>query len=85
LSKESLLARVERIVRRVGWNTLMPRVEIRVHPERADFLLDEGFDRIAALESRFDLAVDVREDRELRLDSIRVLDDRGRDVTEKFA
>ena len=85
LSKESLLARVERIVRRVGWNTLVPRVEIRVHPERADFLLEEGFDRIAALESRFDLAVDIREDRELRLDEIRVLDDRGRDVTEKYA
>jgi hypothetical protein len=79
------MAKVERVLRRVGRNTLLPRVELQVHPSRADFLLENGFDRIQVLEDRFDVAVDVREDAKLQLDDIRVLDDRGRDVTEKFS
>jgi ribonuclease G len=85
LSPDSMMAKAERIIRRVGRNTLLPRIEVRVHADRADYLLDEGFDQIAALEGRFDLAVDVREDKELRQDDIRVLDDRGRDVSDRFA
>ncbi len=85
LSPDSMMAKAERIIRRVGRSTLLPRIEVRVHADRADYLLDEGFDQIAALEGRFDLAVDVREDKELRQDDIRVLDDRGRDVSDRFA
>ncbi len=84
LSADSMMAKTERIIRRVGRNTLLPRIEVRVHPERADYLLEEGFDRIAALEGRFDLAVDIREDKGLRQDEIRILDDRGKDVTDRF-
>ena len=84
LSEQTLLAKVERIVRRVGRNSRMKRIEVRVHPTRADFLLEEGFDRIAKLENRYDLAVDVREDRELRHDDVRVFDDRNREITAKF-
>ncbi|MCA9751557.1 MAG: Rne/Rng family ribonuclease [Gemmatimonadetes bacterium] len=84
LSEQTLLAKVERIVRRVGRSSLMPRLEVRVHPKRADFLLEEGFDRIAQLENRFDLAVDIREDRELHHDDVRVFDDRGKEITARF-
>lgn len=83
-SEQAMMAKVERIIRRVGRNSLYPRVELRVHPKRADYLLEEGFDRIAALENRFDVAVDVREDRELHHDDLKLVDDRGRDVTDKF-
>ncbi|MFN8176478.1 MAG: Rne/Rng family ribonuclease [bacterium] len=84
LSPQTMLAKIERIIRRAGRGSLMPRIEVRVHPARADFLLEEGFDRIAALENRYDVAVDVREDRDLRHDDLRVLDDRGRDITSRF-
>ncbi len=84
LSASSLLTRIERIVRRVGRNTLLQRIEIFVHPKRADYLLEDGFDNIAALENRFDIAVDIREDRGLKLDEVRLVDDRGRDVSEKY-
>jgi Ribonuclease G/E len=79
-----MMAKVERVIRRIGRNSLYPRVELRVHPKRADYLLEEGFDRIAALENRFDVAVDVRVDRELHHDDLRILDEKGRDVTDKF-
>jgi ribonuclease G len=85
LSPDSMMAKAERIIRRVGRSSLLPRVEVRVHADRADYLLEEGFDQIAALEGRFDLAVDIREDKELRQDDIRVLDDRGRDVSDRFS
>jgi len=84
LSDSSFMTRIERLLRRVGRNSMLPRVELCVHPRRADHLLEAGFDRIAALENRFDLAVDVHEDRRLLLDDIRLIDDQGRDVTEKF-
>lgn len=84
LSPETMLAKIERILRRAGRNSLLPRIEVRVHPARADYLLEEGFDRIAALENRYDVAVDVREDREMKHDDMRVLDDRGRDITNRF-
>ena len=79
-----MMAKAERIIRRIGRNTLLPRIEVRVHADRADYLLEEGFDRIAALEGRFDLAVDIREDKTLRQDEIRILDDKGKDVSERF-
>ena len=85
LDESAAFARIERIIRRLGRNTLKPRIELRVHPKRADFLLEEGFDRIAALENRYDVAVDVREDRDMRLDDLRVLDERGKDVSDRFA
>ncbi len=84
LSPETMLAKIERILRRAGRNSLLPRIEVRVHPTRADYLLEEGFDRIASLENRYDVAVDVREDREMKHDDMRVLDDRGRDITNRF-
>jgi len=84
LSAGTMLAKVERILRRAGRGSLLPRIEIRVHPARADYLLEEGFDRIAALENRYDVAVDVREDRELHHDDLRVLDDKGREITNRF-
>jgi ribonuclease G len=84
LSEDSMMAKAERIIRRIGRNTLLPRIEVRVHADRADYLLEEGFDRISALEGRFDLAVDIREDKTLRQDEIRILDDKGKDVSERF-
>ncbi|MGH2571823.1 MAG: ribonuclease E/G, partial [bacterium] len=84
LSESSLLMRIERIVRRIGRNSLLQRLEISVNPRRADFLLDAGFERIAALENRFDIAVDIREDKSLKLDEMRLADEQGRDVTEKY-
>ncbi len=85
LDENAIFARIERIIRRTGRKTLLPRIEVRVHPKRADYLLEEGFDRVAALENRYDLAVDVREDREMRMDDIRVIDDKGREISERFA
>jgi ribonuclease G len=84
LSEASFMAKVERVIRRTGRNTLLSRIELRVHPKRADHLLEEGFDRVAALENRYDIAVDVREDKELHHDDVRILDDRGKDVTDRF-
>ncbi|MGQ0722831.1 MAG: Rne/Rng family ribonuclease [Candidatus Eiseniibacteriota bacterium] len=85
LTEDAFLTRVERIVRRVGRNSMLPRIELQVHPARAHFLLEAGFDRIAAIEDRYDVACDVREDRKLHHDDIKVLDPEGREVTEKFA
>jgi ribonuclease G len=84
LSPQAMLAKIERIIRRAGRNSLMPRIEVRVHSARADYLLEEGFDRVAALENRYDVAVDVREDRDLHHDDLRILDDKGRDITARF-
>lgn len=84
LSEDSLMARVERVVRRVGRNTLTPRIELRVNPVRADFLLDRGFERIQQLEDRYDVAVDITEDGSMHLDDMKILDDRGRDITDKY-
>jgi len=83
LSEDSLMARVERVIRRVGRNTTIPRIELCVHPARADFLLDRGFERIRQLEDRYDVAVDIAEERSMHLDDLRILDDRGKDITEK--
>jgi ribonuclease G len=84
LSESALLMKVERILRRVGRNTLLSRIEIFVHPRRADYLLEEGFDRIVALENRFDIAVDVRQDWSLKLDDMKLINDRGQDISEKL-
>lgn len=84
LSDGTFLTKIERVIRRTGRNTLMPRIEVRVSPDRADYLLDAGFDRIAALENRFDIAVDVREDRSLSPDDVKVLDHKGKDITERY-
>jgi ribonuclease G len=84
LSEDSLMARVERVVRRVGRNTMIPRIELRVSPARADFLLDRALERIQGLEDRYDVAVDVAEDPAMHLDDLKILDDRGKDITDKY-
>jgi ribonuclease G len=84
LSEDSLMARVERVVRRVGRNTMIPRIELRVSPARADFLLDRALEQIQRLEDRYDVAVDVAEDPAMHLDDLKILDDRGKDITDKY-
>jgi ribonuclease G len=85
LSLESVALKVERLLNRIGVNTQEKMIELRVSPEMAQHLFMESADRLARLESKFKLQIDVRDDPRLRRGEVKVIFPRtNEDVTERF-
>ncbi len=84
-SMQTLAMKFERYLRRIGARSKEKHVQIRVHPDLATYLYDERAEGIEALEKRFGLTVDIRDDPRLRTEDIRILFPRIRkDVTDEF-
>ncbi len=68
--------KVERALRRLGISGQERAVELRVHPEVAVHLLEEAGQRLAELEARYDLSIEIHDDPDVRRDEVRVLSQR---------
>jgi Ribonuclease G/E len=77
--------KLERYLQRIHARSGERQVQIRVHPVLAEYLLDERAARLAELEKRWNMRLDIREDPRLRRDEIRIFFPRTqRDMTDEF-
>jgi ribonuclease G len=85
LSLSSSAMKLERYLQRIHARSGERQVQIRVHPVLAEYLLDERAARLAELEKRWNMRLDIREDPRLRRDEIRIFFPRTqRDMTDEF-
>jgi ribonuclease G len=86
LSPESVLVRLERLLRRVVAKSSEKSWIVRVSPEVARFALEENGARLGELERRYHLRLELKDDPALGPEDIRLLSARSRkDVTTQFA
>jgi ribonuclease G len=78
-SLSSARMKVERALHRLGISGHERSVELRMHPKVAVHLLEEAGQRLAELERRYGLNIEIRDDPTLRRDQIRVLSQRTKE------
>lgn len=71
-SKETMAGRIERALRRLGAVGREERLQVRVHPSIALYVLEEEKEAIRRLEEVYGLQVEVRDDPLARIDQIEV-------------
>jgi ribonuclease G len=85
LSLESVLVKLERLLRRVGAKGQEKNLIVRVAPDVAVFILEMHSRRLAELEKRFRLQVDFKDDPALKRGEIRIISARTRrDITSAY-
>ena len=80
-SLETMLVRLERAMRRISAAGGHRRITVKVAPEVALFLVEQEGRRFAELEKRFKLAVDLKDDPQLRQGEMQVFTARKQDIT----
>lgn len=85
LSLEAVALKVERLLTRVGVNTQEKMIELRVSPELGQHLFAENSERLARIEEKFKLQIDLRDDPRLKRGEVKIIFPRtNEDVTERF-
>ncbi|KPJ61346.1 MAG: hypothetical protein AMJ46_01140 [Latescibacteria bacterium DG_63] len=85
LSLESMAMRMERVLKRAAAESGEKKLQLRVSPEVAVFLLEERGLRLEQLERRLGIELDIVDDPSLRREDFRLILRRGhRDVTSQF-
>ncbi|NNG15491.1 MAG: Rne/Rng family ribonuclease [Gemmatimonadales bacterium] len=83
---EIVARRLERALRRAGHEQREPKLDVRVHPEVALYLLEEEPKLLKGIGRATGLDIDVRDDPMIKLDEFRLMSrPAGRDVTELYA
>ena len=82
-SPETMLVKLERAMRRVAAMGSEKRVTVRVAPEVALFFVEQEGRRFAELEKRFKLAVDLKDDPQLKRGEMRVFTEKKVELTKQ--
>jgi len=83
---EVVARRLERSLKRVGYEHRERQLAIRLHPEVALYLLEEEPKLVQGLGRQTGVEFEVRDDPMMRLDEFRLMSrPAGRDVTEQYA
>ena len=69
---ETMLVKLERVMRRVAATGSERRIAVKVAPEVALFFVEQEARRFAELEKRFKLQVDLKDDPQLKRGEMRV-------------
>jgi len=85
LSQESVLVKLERLLRRVAAKGQEKNLIVRVAPDVAVFILEMHSRRLAEFEKRFRLQVDLKDDPALKRGEMRIISARTRrDITSAY-
>jgi ribonuclease G len=82
-SPETMLVKLERVMRRVRAMGTEKRITIKVAPEIALFFVEQEARRFAELEKRFKLQVDLKDDPQLKRGDMKVFTERKADLTKQ--
>ncbi len=82
-SLETMLVRLERVMRRVTGTGGEKRITVRVSPEVALYFVEQEGRRFAELEKRFKLAVDLKDDPQLKRGEMRVFTEKKVELTKQ--
>ncbi|HVP38794.1 MAG TPA: Rne/Rng family ribonuclease [Candidatus Saccharimonadales bacterium] len=84
-SLESILRRLERLLRRVGVGSRERTIQIKLNPEVAVYVLEDNNHRIEALEKQYKLRIDFKDDPQLKREDLRIIQAKtGNDITKQF-
>jgi ribonuclease G len=72
LSRSTVARKLERTLRRVGLTRPEKRVEVRMHPEVALYLLDEERPMLQGLRKAHALEIEIRDDPLMRVDEFKL-------------
>jgi ribonuclease G len=82
-SLETMLVKLERVMRRVTAMSSEKRVTVKVSPEVALFFVEQEGRRFAELEKRFKLQVDLKDDPQLKRGEMRVFTEKKHELTKQ--
>ena len=80
-SLETMLVRLERVMRRVSAAGGHRRITVKVHPDVALFFVEQEGRRFAELEKRFKLNIDLKDDPQLKQGEMKVITVKKQDIT----
>ncbi len=83
LSLETMLVRLERVMRRVAAMGEEKRIVVKVSPEVALYFVEQEGRRFAELEKRFKLLVDLKDDPQLKRGEMRVFSSKKHELTKQ--
>jgi Ribonuclease G/E len=82
-SLETMLVRLERVMRRVAAMGDEKRIVVKVSPEVALYFVEQEGRRFAELEKRFKLLVDLKDDPQLKRGEMRVFSSKKHELTKQ--
>ena len=82
-SLETMLVKLERVMRRVAAMGDEKRMSVKVSPEVALYFVEQEGRRFADLEKRFKLAVDLKDDPQLKRGEMRVFTEKRHDISKQ--
>ena len=82
-SLETMLVKLERVMRRVAAMGDEKRMTVKVSPEVALYFVEQEGRRFADLEKRFKLAVDLKDDPQLKRGEMRVFTEKRHDISKQ--
>ena len=86
LSLESVMVKLERLLRRVAAAGREKALVVRVAPEVAVYILEHGGRRLLELEKRYKLQVDLKDDPQVRREEVRLFSARTKqEITDQYA
>ncbi len=86
LSLESVMVKLERLLRRVSAAGKEKELVIRVSPDVAVYILEHNGRRLAEVERRYKLAIDLKDDPQVRREEIRMFSARTKqEITDQYA
>ncbi|MEO6461518.1 MAG: Rne/Rng family ribonuclease [Candidatus Eisenbacteria bacterium] len=86
LSLESVMVKLERLLRRVSAAAKEKEIVIRVAPEVAVYILEHNGRRLAEVERRYKLSIDLKDDPQVRREEIRMFSARTKqEITDQYA
>ena len=86
LSLESVMVKLERLLRRISAAGKEKELVIRVSPDVAVYILEHNGRRLAEVERRYKLAIDLKDDPQVRREEIRMFSARTKqEITDQYA
>jgi ribonuclease G len=86
LSLESVMVKLERLLRRVSAASKEKEIVIRVAPDVAVYILEHNGRRLAEVERRYKLSIDLKDDPQVRREEIRMFSARTKqEITDQYA
>jgi Ribonuclease G/E len=85
LSLESVMVKLERLLRRVSAAGREHEIVVRVAPDVALYILEHNGRRLADVEKRYKLTIDLKDDPQVRREEIRMFSARSKqEITEQY-